>query len=786
MPITTPIEGAGFGPIVARKYPVFGAVDVSTHTRTASMNGLEIEGLTKRASLNAAVIEKTRPRPILSGLQVINYTRTNVLQALEIMSGETLMILADIIASELSAASLALQAFVDINARLLIDDVEVPIKDFNFQKPTGRLGSALNVTLADPNYEIIEIGASIDFSIIVTVGATEHPYPLMVNSALSEDDFSIKYRGGQNGGPIDSVTFGALDVTGDRFTKTPLRPVVMFDPSRVQRDNVLADPENAIRDESTGRVILPIIEPVTGLTMKKVLHRAYTSIGGSYADRLSPIQRSQQSWGHMYVGDIVDGSSSAQAGCGFNTVITNIEDYRVRQAQFTIENGWHGGARPVVEMFSPVYFPAGPDGNNLVILDVDQPLEFGVSVYDVLLSYHKSLSQRRSYRPDTNQVLLTYQYMGNDPYENAGKLWREVERDPVYPVNTATDTENPISAGEEGYVKHTLRERVREYYQVDDPDNVLDTQPVLTVLTVEQTYVLRDDSGGVVFSGVRTSSIERTEHYYNGDLKWGHTRTLETRVFTPETLSDRLESQMLTAQRERCYITWTDDPSRPGVKLQESNRLDLSELCVVSPEAQTIWVDGEEKEHYPVIPLLEANLGGYLTNEWKLTGMLKSLTRTSLLQKRKGNQHDVIVTEVDHLNGGGARTSISEPVVGTTRHDQYEVRSRTLLLKDDASIAEIGPRIPEAVNAYELPRDRAIELGYRRLYRLTNPLKNMPVDLPTPDFALDRGSVIRGQTRNGYTGNFLVTGLAITGQALGKQGEHRIFQNLETIELLPQ
>lgn len=785
MTLILPIEGAGDVPLVTRQYAAYGAIEIGNYDTTPAHGAIEVSSERPYAARAAIEILGDTVRSVIGAIDTVNITHNTAIGACEIMSGDSFLIMADIINANLTAEALGESAMLFINARLMIDEAEVLIKDFNFQKPTGRLGSLLNVTLAKPSdYNLITIGARVDFSLIVTVDGDEHPYPLMVNSKLSEDDFKIAYRGGQFGGPVDSITISTLDAAGDKFTLTPTRPVIMFDPNRTRFDDVQTDPENAIRDHATGSIILPIVEPVSGLTMRKILNRAYTSIGSGYANVLTPVQASAFSWNRMYVGKLTD--VSWQSGCGFDKVITNIKDYPVRQANFTIEEGWHGGAKPSVQMFDPLYYPSGPNDNHLVILDVDKPLEFGVEVYDILLSYHKALSQRRAYRPDTNQVLLTYQYMGNDPSEQPQKQMRE-RTDVTYPVDTST-AEGGANYGEEGYIKHTLRERVREWYMPDDPENVLDTLPIYTELEIEQTYVLRNDAGVVVFNQVRVTSVDRTEHYYVGDLKIGHTRTLRTRLFTPDaTLNDRMASQMQTTQREVCEISWIDDPSRKGTKLQSLVNTTLQELCVVSTEPQTIDIDGVPHEHYPMVPLIEANLGGYINkDDWVLVdGLVTTLTQTKLLRKRKGNQYDVLVTDVDHINGGGARNSIAEPVVGSTRHDQFEVRSRTILLKDAPSIAEIGPRIPEQVNAYELPRDRAIELGQRKLYRFVNPLKNMPIDLPSPMLALDRGSVVRGQTRSGYSGNFIVTGLGITGQSLGKSGEHRIFQNLETIELLP-
>lgn len=779
MPLAIPIEGAGDVGYVTNLYAVFGGAEVGASAKYATFGSHTIEAISTYDSFAGIEITKQTHKSVPRSIKIVNNSLNPVYGSAEVVLGPSFLILADVLQEELSAENLAQWASVEINAILKINDVEVPIKSFNFQKPTGRLGSLLNVTLADPDYDLVPLGASVYFGLVFGVEGVNIEYPLMTNSKLTDTSYEIRYRGGKNNGPIDEVSFGTLDAMGDRFTLSPLRPVIMFDPNRVRFDDIKTDPENAIR-ELNGRIVYPIIEPVNGLTMKKILNRAYTGVGSwGYTNTITSAQFGSLglAWESMYAGNNVN-----QNGCGFERVITNIEDYPVRQANFTVEGGWHDGAQPVVAMYAPIYFLKGED---LVILDVDQPLPYGVTPYNVSLSYHKALSLKQTFQPDKNQLLLTYQYMGNDPYENPTKLFREVQLPDEYPVDTSSS--GGPNFGEEGYIKQTLKERVREYYMSDTPDDVLDTQPVKTQLITEQTIVIRDDGGSVSFSGVRVSGIEETEHFYAGDLKIGHSRTVQSRIFTPETLTSRLESQMLTVLDERSDISWIDDPAKPGVKMQSRVVTTTSELCVSPAEPQEIWIDDVAHEHYPLISLLEANLGAYIDSEWRLTSnRVKSMTKTEILRRRKHNQYDVLVTEVDHLNGGGVRNSIASPTIAYVGHDPYAVRSRTIRLKNDESIAEIGPRIPDTLNTYELPRDRAIELGQRRLARLLNPLKNMPIDLPTPDLAIDRGSVIRGQTRDGYTGNFIVTGLSITGQALGKHGEHRIFENLECVELLSE
>lgn len=774
MPLTVPIEGGAEAAYVPVIYPAFASIEIGSGASYPAASSIDITAESVYDAYSSAEVEKLTQKQVASSIDIVNVTTDQMTQAVEVIAGESFMILADVLSFELLASSLAENAHVFTNGLLKIDGVTTPIKRFNFQKPTGSLGSLLNVTLADPDIDSIPLGAEVYFALVIN----GLEYPLMTLAQITDESLEIKYRGGKNDGPIDEVTFGSLDVMSDKFTLSPTRSVVMFDPRRVQYDDVRVDPENAVRGED-GRIILPTIEPVNNLTMKKILARAYTGSGGSaFANVMHPSELSTQAWSRLYL-------ASPQTGCGFDRVITNIKDYDVRQADFDLRSGWHDGAQPCIAMYAPMYFVKG---NDLVILDVDQPLPYGVTPYDVKLSYHKSLSFRRTRAADKNQVIVTYQYMGNDPYEADVKLSRDVVKDEEVLVDT--EAEGGPAEGEEGYMRQVLNETVREWYMALTPDDILDTLPLRTVTTTVQTVVVRDSDGSTNFAGTMTTSTETIEHQYYGNLKTGHTRTLETRLFTPVTLASRNESTMIIAEIERCNITWTDDPAKPGVKLQDRVTITLDEQCVVNvDEPQIMYVEDTDYDHYPLIPLTEANLGGFVNYEdgWRLVASrTKSKTQTRVLRRRRANQYDVLVTDVDHLNGGGAKRSIAQPVIGNVSHNQFQVRSRSILLQNEASIAEIGARVPETVNCYELPRVRALELGQRRLLRLADPLRNMPIDLPVPDLALDRGSVIRGQTRDGYEGNFIVTGLSITGEGLGRDKEHKIFENLECLELLSE
>lgn len=764
MPITSPIFGAEMSPSETVTYCARGSVGVispSLDYVLSSVDVLSDSRDTARTAINS--ITASRKFPTLTSLSVGNVFINPVFRSANIVAGDSFMILADILALILSGTNLGSYGYYDIQPELKVNGTEIAIKSFQYQVPTGKLGSILNITLARPDPSVVPAGANIRFALKVVSGGAHADYVLVDNGKLQERDYTISYQGGNGGGPNDEVTISSLDVIADKFGLAPRRPVTMFDPRRVRYDDVNIKVEQMTRD-SHGSPILPLIEPVYGLSMHQILQRACTGIGGS--GFISPLSHSfltGVSWGHL-----VSGPHTDQTGCGFSSMITNIPDYPVRRADFTLEGGWFDGAQPTVAMYAPVYFVH--DGR-LFIINVDALLPYGITPHIVSLAEHKSLSEHLVYKPDANAVLLTYQYNGNDPSEDGGKRSRDVFTETV-------ESEAEVEMDAPGYYKISTRRWDREFYFASNPTEVLDTLPLSAYTETQQAFTYYSTDGTPVFTTVRVSHTERIDYLYEGDLKIRHIRETEAAIATP---NDRFIIKLFTVEREECNISWTEDPNNPGAKLQSSVRTDITGRCAFDPD-NTESVDDGANEFVRMIPVLLAQSSGILGDAWIISDMVPIKSIRENLRNMKGSQYDVEVIEVDLINNTH-KTSYTNPVTGSVRNDPYQAKSRNILITDPVSEAAIGPRIPIGLNAYELPRARAIELANRTLYRFSHPLINLPITLAGVDFVIARGSVIKGQKRSGYTGNYFVTGYSINGTNLGKKG-HRVSQTIEATELL--
>lgn len=698
---------------------------------------------------------------------------------IEVAEGEGFLILADLIQTEISGPTLGSYAHTEINARLTVNGTPVPITSFNYQVPTGKLGSLLNVRLQGKDVATVPNGADVDFELVINSGGTEVVYKLMENGKLQGRSSQVSIKGGKNAGPSDEINFSAMDVIADKFTLSPRRPIIMFDPRRVKYDEVnVRNVQDAMRDEQ-GRIILPVLEPVSNLRLYDVMKRAYTPRGG-----LGRVWARGVEYGAIsgrWSPTLMISESSNQLGMDFTKVVTNIKNYPVKRADFPVEGSWHDGVRPFVDMLAPMFFVIG---TSIFVIDVERKLPYPSGVHTVTLGDHKRLTEQTDFKPDQNAVILTYQYSGTDPGADPQRVYRLAQ------------TKTSSVTGSEGEVGYSLIETTRwdrEYYMSDDPDNILDTLPVsVNIRTYQTTWYGDADGVPRTLNSSQVTHEESIDYEYEGELKVGHSRSISATIPLPVnewflTQYERvLRLTFMKVLEERCTIEWTDDPKNPGTKIQAWSKIETNGVCYIADETEDLYtgissVPITVRRFYPALEFAEA---GRAVPEMEVTGILQPIaTEKESLTNIRGNQYDVERIEINHLTNT-IRKSFVDSRPGTTSSDPYSTRTRNVLLRDTVSEAEIGPRVPVSVNAYELPRIEALELGARVLKRLSNPAKLLPLDIPGVDLLINRGTVIQGQRRDGtYGSKYIVTGYSITGENLGRQG-HRIFQNIESIELL--
>ncbi|HEV2862219.1 MAG TPA: hypothetical protein VGX48_14505, partial [Pyrinomonadaceae bacterium] len=204
-------------------------------------------------------------------------------------------------------------------ARLLADGVELPVRSVEERAPRGALGVSLDVVLAKPDRSLVSSSSDLRFEIGVWAGGDYQWQTVMEGGRLA--GLLARYAN-EDRRPADSVSFSTLDLLGDRWTLRPAAPVTLYDPLEVDEPGK-PDPQALVRDYITGAAIEPLRVPVAGLTLYEVLRRAYVE------------------------------------GCGFSDVVTNVPDFPVPLAEFTLGGGYHAGASRFLELPEPLYFASG-------------------------------------------------------------------------------------------------------------------------------------------------------------------------------------------------------------------------------------------------------------------------------------------------------------------------------------------------------------------------------------------------------------------------------------------
>lgn len=685
------------------------------------------------------------------GQIVIDESRTSF----QVRASEGFMILADLVQSALEGGPVSGYYLPeDINVKVRVNGVEVDITAFDWEQSEDRLGGTLNVTLADPDRNLAPIGATVDMSFVVTNSlGVETEIPMLENTKLAGREYTIQWKGQ---GPGDEVTFTCVDIMEDRFGLAPRRNITMFDPEWVPMNDLIVTPKEAVRDEK-GNPIFPILEPIRGLTMMQVLTRAYTGVsGGSLISHLSPSVLSLMARVAHLIGG--GGDSYTTLGLGFSSVVTNIPNYRITRADFTIQGGWHDGAQPFVGMFGPLYFVKN---NILFVLDAERKLPAGFTPRTIPIAEYAILGQSTPYREPYNAVLLTYQMHENE-YPNAflqPYFTQDIQKSGTYGQGDYTETITTLQGLK--LVDGDTAEVI---------DDFLDTQTIETRITV----------GSEVGTQVLSAHRETTQNVYQLGLKTGHHKQVHGLIITGPNAS--LEPQLILV--EDCAITWVDDPNQIGRKIQTNVLTQIAGMVYTSTEITQSTINpisGEKMDTLVMFPIAVAQKSGIVTDDGRL-GFRPMKTITETLRAVNSGVTDVQIVEMDLLNGTVNR-SVTQPRAGQSWLNQYVNRSKTRLLRNIPSEEAIGPRIPESLNCMELPFFWAMELGHRLLARGDNPPDLYRLTLPGVDFSADRGSVLRGVRRDGTTTpSILVRGRKTTGVNLGQKG-HLIQMTLNGVQV---
>jgi hypothetical protein len=577
----------------------------------------------------------------------------------------------------LSAALAASGNIRRYRSRLAANGVEVLLRSAVESAPRGAMGVSLSLQLAAPDPSLVPDGASLAFDIGVWDGEEFDYLPVLSGGRLAGR--SVRYANADKR-PADTVSVTTLDALGDRWTLAPPAPVTLYDPEKTDAPAV-PDARNLIHDER-GRAVIPVNTPRPGLTLRQALVFAYVG------------------------------------GCGFSSVVTNLPDFPVARADFTLEAGWHGGASPLVAAFDPLYF-AG-DNNSLWIVDPDAPLPAGLSPIVLSDAEVSSIDDTLPARSIVNALVVTYT-------EDTGGNY--------YTERLEQETTSTGRFGARGYTSTETTRRVREWRNFAAPETVIRE----SVVSVES------ETSNADFEVVASES--QVDHFDALGRKSGHTR--EQFALVPD-LSDGGNMLLQRVTSEVYSIYYRGGSSGDSDEIAR-NVTEQSGLVLIDSDKPYL---GRPYE----LPLVDAHRSGYVDPDANQGTEFRAIRTTIESYVREGASVEARKQTINFLNGQSAESSQSQTRAGSiavNRRAQGQVRRLLTVAGGDSTDGRIIPTL----NAGDVPGALALELGRRKLARLNSPPRNVSIQIPYLDFRVRRGVIVEARGRGGVSlGVFIVEG----------------------------
>jgi hypothetical protein len=548
-------------------------------------------------------------------------------------------------------------------ARLLADGTSVPIIRAGESGAADRLGTELTVILARPDVSAVALSASVDFEIGVWTGADFEYVPRLTGARLSGR--GARYTN-EEGLPADSVELSFVDVLGDRWNRRPAANTLLYNPDKVDAPQSSALSELSIFDERGG-AIAPDVRALSGLSLLTLLDFAYVE------------------------------------GCGFDKVITNVEDFPIEQAAVTITGGYDAAVRPFLSSYDIVPKVVG---NDLWLLDTSAPLPAGLSPRAFPSSLTLALEDALPPREPVTAILV---HLKGD---SAGDYTTER-------VETPPSVESG-SFGSPGYTAKRVERRVREWRAFAAPETILREE------VISEKTTLEDFEFNIVSRETRDDSFDALGRHT------GYERTVEQR------LPDVSAAGAMTLQRaatETQLITYTPDP--------RDTRRDLQDRVETRREG-LILVD-EDKPYLGKayrLPLGDAHRSGYVDPDANQRTEFGHISTEFIELKIRGQQ----VTRERRLYDAIADTVDPSSVQTLPADNSVERRgaqTRSVLVRLDGAGPEATLRRVPEFDGTGVPDALALKLARRRLALLNSPQREANVRMAFVDPLMRRSADLR-------------------------------------------
>lgn len=225
-----------------------------------------------------------------------------------------------------------------LNARLLIDDVQKPIRSFRLQAPPSVAGLTLSVELSKPLLADVPVGASFTFDIYAG-GA----WATLVSGDFGGRDYAVSFAG-------DSLSISTVDSTSEKLGRCPSAQVLFYDPAK--QDAPREDAASVLRDDLNNAYPVTL-RAIGGLSLYDLLNYALVEI------------------------------------CGFTAYQTNIPDFPILRADFGLGRPAIETVNALIGMYEPLIFERN---GTAYVLDSTIALPAGFTSLELPASRFQSLN----------------------------------------------------------------------------------------------------------------------------------------------------------------------------------------------------------------------------------------------------------------------------------------------------------------------------------------------------------------------------------------------------------
>lgn len=594
------------------------------------------------------------------------------------------------ILNEVSADAFSYECYT---AELTSGGAEIDIKSFRVSAPRGQFGKTVSVQISGADLADADKNANYNFRLGKMRRPFDSPEWWNVLSAgeIFQRSFSQSWLN-------NSLSFGAAAPLSDKLNRCPKRDLFVYDPAKV---DFSIDELKPVYD-TNGNSSTPAKRPISNLNLYNALQIALVE------------------------------------GCGFASFRTNIPNYEISRADFTMKGTWLDGVKGFVGVFEPLIFAVG---NVVWLVDKTQaiPDEFEpVAISpDDFLNWNQSLGDARPF--DGFELFYV---------ENKAQAQYFTERTETKPI--------PASGA-----KLEIERRYRDYRSVYNPAVVLATEQI-----AEER---RTFNGG--------EEILRESWTKTFDSQGNISRQTSQELSFLPAPSNNWEGGLILAKETLARFGYGVNPDNPRETVQTSAVTEFRELVAV--DTQQPYLNNED---FRQSALVAHDVGNLKTTMTYLPGLQRTKTIIETLETN-GGQVSTNVVEIDHIKNfapasdNSVRTgSVGKPALANKQKSVY-------VLKPGLTLANRPGNPIEPFNVGELPARFGEPLAERVLARRGAKKESGSVEFLGYDESIERGTYFALLDEAGERiGIFVVEGFEITGENLGTPGE-RIATTIEVSEI---